>query len=247
MASRNQTTKQKEGFFQKNNSEFTLWNRIVLFILAGATSVFSFLLMIGSFQFYSLKNTIVPYSFGASLLFAIVAFAALFIRREKTRGTKNNQVSVNEAKSKPKRMSSKIPKEYRVILKTLENTQSDAKERYNHVEALIQEYFGDSKISVSRYTDVLTKANEVLEQNYQQANKAVQLFGTSKPTEARLEILNHYVHDSQDILAKIDQIIDELIRVHQSASFDEGDVLDERLDELVQTTHFYAQKNEQNQ
>lgn len=248
MASRNQRTRRNVGFFQKNIYELSVWNRIVLFLLAGGTFIFSFLMMLGSFGVEYMRPTILPYTFAVATICSFAALTGVF------RGLNSNEnaapkVSKPKTSSapKPRQRKSAIPKEYKVILKKLENIKKDAQDRYNSVEALLQEYFGDSAISIARYTDVLTKANDVLEQNYEHANNAVKLFGSSKPTPARLEILTHYVHDSEDVLNKINQIVDELIRVHQSSSFEKGDVLDARLDELVQTTHYYANKSEENQ
>lgn len=245
MASRNRATR-KVGFFKKDIFELTTWNRIFLFILAGGTFLFSFLMMIGSFNVGYMQGSIVPYCYVLASVLSFGAFIGTFcgINQNENKVPRTSKKAIAPApKSKP--IKSKVPKEYKVILKNLENIKKDAQNRYNSVEALIKEYFGDSTISVARYTDVLTKANEVLEQNYEHANKAVQLFGSSKPTPARLEILTHYVHDSQDVLDKINQIVDELIRIHQSSSFEKGDVLDARLDELVQTTHYYANKSEE--
>lgn len=244
MASRNQRTR-KVGFFKKSIYELTTWNRIFLFILAGGTFLFSFLMMIGSFGVGYMRDSIVPYCYILATVFSFGALLGGFcgINASEKQAPRVSRQTISPA-PKSKSTKAKIHKKYKVILKNLENIQKDAQERYNSVEELLQEYFGDSTISIARYTDVLTKANQVLEQNVEHANKAVELFGNSEPTPARLEILTHYVHDSQDVLDKINQIVDELIRIHQSSSFEKGDALDERLDELVQTTHYYANKSE---
>lgn len=242
MASRRRTTKRKFELFDKNIGGYSVKNRIMLFALSLGTFIVSFAMFVMSIDNYNTTDTIIPFLFLISGMLSLCAFAGVFVR------TRPNQAPIPFADSEEKpavkkpKTRKKMPQEYAVILKALENAKKDAQERYVHVEDLIEEYFGDSRISVARYTDVLQKANDVLDENYQNAARAIDLFGSSIPTPARLEILNNYVHDSQDILNKIDRIVDELIRVHQSSSLDEGDFLDQRLDELVETTHQYANK-----
>lgn len=243
MASRRRKTKRNDGFFYKNIGEYTVKNRIVLFALSLGSFIISAALFIMSIENVYTSDTIIPFLFIGAGMLSLCAFAGIFVRVKPTKTAMALEDAKENRAAKKPRTRKKMPHEYAVILKALENAKKDAQDRYVHVEDLIEEYFGDSKISVSRYTDVLQKANGVLDQNYQNAVRAIDLFGTAMPTPARLEILNNYVHDSQDILFKIDQIVDELLRVHQSSSLDEGDFLDQRLDELVATTHQYANKD----
>ncbi len=128
---------------------------------------------------------------------------------------------------------------YQALLDTLQENIQNVQTRQQEVETLIDESFEGSLISSSRYKQVMQNAQDVLEKNYQNAYQAVSLFGSSAPTPERLAILENYVHDSDEVTKKIDRVIDELLKLRQSYTFESGDELDRRLEELADTTVYY--------
>lgn len=146
----------------------------------------------------------------------------------------------------PEKPKKKIAHEYQVLLNRLENNLEGIKARSQAVSSLVDEYFGGSVISASRYKEVMKSAVEVLEANYQNACQAVELFGTGAPTKARIQILQNYVDDSEEVVTSFDTVVDELLKLKQSSVIDEGDQLDHSLEELAGTTAYYARKENQN-
>ncbi len=136
----------------------------------------------------------------------------------------------------------KIAPEYQALLNRLENNLEGVQSRSTAVFTLIDEYFEGSVISSSRYKDVMKSAIDVLETNYKNACQAVELFGTSAPTKARIQILQNYVDDSEDVVSSFDVVVNELVRLKQSSTIEKGDLLDQSLDELAGTTAYYAHK-----
>ncbi len=128
---------------------------------------------------------------------------------------------------------------YQTLLKKLQENIQNVESRQEEVDKLIEESFEGSLISSSRYKQVMQNAQEVLEKNYQNAYQAVSLFGSSAPTQERLAILENYVNDSDEVTKKIDRVIEELLKLRQSNTFESGDELDRRLEELADTTVYY--------
>lgn len=133
-------------------------------------------------------------------------------------------------------------KEYQQLLARLSENIDCVSARQKAVEKLIDDSFGASLISSSRYKQVMQNAQDVLKKNYENASQAVALFGSSRPTQARLAILQNYVDDSDDVVANIDRVIDELLKLQQSSTIESGDALDSRLEELASTTVYYQKK-----
>lgn len=139
----------------------------------------------------------------------------------------------------PKEKPIQYAPEYKALLEKLKDNINGIQERQNEVEELIDDSFEGSLISSARYKQVMQSAEEILQKNYQNAAQAVSLFGSSKPTAERLTILEGYVHDSDEVTQKIDRVIDELLKLRQSYTFESGDELDKRLEDLADTTVYY--------
>lgn len=135
-----------------------------------------------------------------------------------------------------------IPAEYQALLDRLQADKDSVEKRQEAVSKLIDNYFGGSMISAARYKQVMDNAEDVLEKNYENAQMAVDLFGSSRVTKTRLQIIQNYVDDSSDIIANIDRVIDELLKVQQSSVLENGDLLDQKLNELASTTSYYQTK-----
>lgn len=178
----------------------------------------------------------------------LICTLVLLIRRRNQNAARLVQPLSQPQTLKPAPKPAAIPVEtayeYQVLLDRLQENIVSVKARQTAVEKLIDDYFGQSWISSSRYKQVMQSAEDVLAKNYENAAQAVSLFGRSKPTQARLDILNNYVEDSDDVVANIDRVIDELLKVQQSSTIESGDALDARLEELADTTVYYRQKEE---
>lgn len=217
---------------------------------------FSLLMVIGS------QNPLAVFCALAALVFSVYGLVQMIRNfpgakrvagKVKTAKTINRQQPANPDLAKtepdlplPEKPKKKPAHEYQVLLNRLENNLEGIKARSAAVSSLVDEYFGGSVISASRYKEVMKSAVEVLETNYGNACQAVELFGTGAPTQARIQILQNYVDDSEEVVTSFDTVVDELIKLKQSSVIDEGDQLDQSLEELAGTTAYYARKENQN-
>lgn len=128
---------------------------------------------------------------------------------------------------------------YQTALAQLQRDIREMETREKSVSSFLDDFFEDSTVSKTRYLTVLKNAHARMETNYEKAQQAVKLFGTSEPTKERMEILNRYVQDSSEILKRVDRVINELITVQQNDVISDGDVLDSLLDDLADTTAYY--------
>ena len=137
----------------------------------------------------------------------------------------------------------KLPREYQEPLDKLKSSLSYVKNRQLSVNQLIESMFEGSAISIARYQGVLNDAIQVMEENYEHACQAAQLFNISKPTKNRVDILEVYVQDSHNIVKEIDEVVDGLLEMRQSSVLADGERLDQRLEELARTTKYYRDSN----
>lgn len=128
---------------------------------------------------------------------------------------------------------------YQKALDILKKDIRDIEQRETSVSSFLDDFFAGSTVSKSRYLQTIQNAKQRLETNYEKACQAVKLFGNSEPTAERMEILNRYVQDSNEIMNKVEKVIDELITVQANDVISDGDVLDGLLDDLANTTSYY--------
>lgn len=120
-----------------------------------------------------------------------------------------------------------------------ENTQIIPKRRAA-VHKFLDTAFSHSTISVARYEQVIDHAQQVLEQNCAQAEMALEMVDQSRaPDERRRQMVQNYIDNSQAIIDSFEHVVNELICLQQSETLEQGDVLEERLSELAQTTKYY--------
>lgn len=132
---------------------------------------------------------------------------------------------------------------YKQRLTALNEFAVDLAERMDSMEYFLDEYFGNSNISKSRYLQVTKDAQKLLENNYKKASQAAIMFGTkSKPTPERIQILDNYVKDSQDVADKMEIVINQLVAIQQNDTIRAGDILDASLEELARTTKYYSKE-----
>lgn len=133
---------------------------------------------------------------------------------------------------------------YKERLMALNEFAVDLADRMDSMEYFLDEYFGNSNISKSRYLQVTKDAQKLLENNYKKATQAALMFGTkSKPTPERIQILDNYVNDSQDVADKMEIVINQLVAVQQNDTIRAGDILDASLEELARTTKYYSKES----
>ncbi len=222
---------------------FTFFTFFSLLMLIGSQNPLALFCALGAVMFsvYGLIQMIRNFP-GAKLIRAKAKGAKTLSRQDEAKAI-SKEVPVDlPLPAKPKKRPAH---EYQVLLNRLENNLEGIKARSEAVSSLVDEYFGGSIISAARYKEVMKSAVEVLEANYQNACQAVELFGTGAPTKARIEILQNYVEDSEEVVTSFDTVVDELLKLKQSSIIDEGDRLDQSLEELAGTTAYYARKENQ--
>ncbi|WP_323090301.1 hypothetical protein [Allobaculum sp. JKK-2023] len=211
------------------------------------TGCFSFLFLVAAENAFATMCGVAGIVFS---LYGLIKMILTFPDRSRQRASKSPflypEIKKEEQTEKETRLPS-LPKkktapEYQALLNRLENNLEGVQSRSIAVSTLIDEYFEGSVISSSRYKDVMKSAVDVLETNYKNACQAVELFGASAPTKARIQILQNYVDDSEDVVSSFDVVVNELVRLKQSSTIEKGDLLDQSLDELAATTAYYAHK-----
>ena len=189
--------------------------------------------------------------FSGGNFICLLALVWLFTRLRK-RVSQSNPVSLPQEeemdddlpdlpKAKPE-PSAVIRPEYARALAMLKNNLTELESREESVSDFLDDYFAGSTISKSRYLQVIQNAKHVLKTNYEKASQAVKLFGNSVPTPERLEIMEKYVRDSQDVVNNLERVINELIKVQQSDVLNDGSKLDVLLDDLAATTSYYQKQ-----
>lgn len=209
-----------------------------------------FILMLVSFSNMNALASTSPFStvfFLTAFIFSVVGLITMLTTLKALKnnaGTSSQSRQDKPAAPAPKkaRRRAKPAREYQAMLAQLQADCQSIEESERLVHQLIDDYFGGSYISSSKYKNVLEDAGRVLKKNYDNARQAVDLFGSSKPTPQRLAILQNYVHDSQDIVDNVNKVVDELLKARQDSTLRDGTALDESLEELVSTTVYYTRK-----
>lgn len=183
-----------------------------------------------------------------SLFYGLLAVTRFFKAIQSHSARPSTKRSAPDAEQKPPlpvqakapEYERQVPEPYRKRLVILKKQIEQAEESEKAIDRLIQDSFGSSWMSASRYKSVLDGARDVLEKNYENASQAVEVFGSADVTEKRIRFLDNYVADSADLLNRINGVIDKLLELRQSQTLKDGDDLDERLDELSRTTMLYS-------
>ncbi len=179
-----------------------------------------------------------------SLIFTFAVPIAYIIHRAKASrqaaalAIPKTEKPAEPARKKPRR----IPAAYQERLNTLSSMCEEMQERSLTINSFLSDYFENSVISISRFQNVMGQAQEALLENFNKAVQAAAMFGSGEPTPDRLRILDGYVNDSAEIVAKMESIIDEMTKLQQERLFDDTEPIDEMLDSLSKTTHQYSQK-----
>lgn len=117
----------------------------------------------------------------------------------------------------------------------------DIEERRKKLDGLMDDFFGNSKISKTRYDSVIDSSIKVLHTNYEKAEQAAKLFNPTEPLpESAKQIILNYKQDSDQIVQDLNKVIVALLKTHQDEVIESNDVFDTMLDELVQTTSLYG-------
>lgn len=143
-------------------------------------------------------------------------------------------------KVKKKRKSSSIDPSYQYYLDLMDGYLEELNEKNQVLDDFLQEIFGNSQISKEKYVSQIRYARDYVEKNNKKAYQAVSLFGKSPVSQDRLDILAKYSQDSLEVVNKVNHIINELILLDQQSILKNGDLLDESLNELAETTHYYS-------
>lgn len=131
-------------------------------------------------------------------------------------------------------------------LAEMKNDLDDVLTRRSRLDALMSDFFGNSKISITRYNSVIDSSIEVLKTNYQKASQAARLFNAGEPLpEEAKEIIVGYHHDSNEIVADLNKVILALLKTHQDEVIGKNETLDSMLDELVESTSLYGTRQSQ--
>lgn len=161
-----------------------------------------------------------------------------------------NAASGQRTQSKPSSKPPTPPRErqygmhpfYQNALDSLERNTKIIPRRRKAVDGFLDELFGNSVMTKDRYKQVIGHAQQILEDNYEKAKRAIRLFDEDgEPTAERKEIINRYVQDSDDIIQCFEKVVNELIRLQQNQTLEQGDLLDDNLKNLAETTHYYQQ------
>lgn len=134
---------------------------------------------------------------------------------------------------------SAVPKAYQSKLDQLKKLETEADKELASIAKYLDQLFADSTITKDRYMAIVKQAEEVTDKNLVKASQAVQLFGSSV-TKEREEILDGYIASSKAMIVKINDIITELIRSEQSYQIRNDQALEEKMNELKETTKYYA-------
>lgn len=168
--------------------------------------------------------------------------------RQSLRSIKENQTAGSQTPPKPPKSyagSYSRPSMHPYYKRNLEQLERDTKvipRREKAVNGFLEDLFGGSSLTKNRYKQVIDHAQDILEDNYAKAKKAIELFDNqSEPAPERREIIDRYVQDSDDIISSFEKVVNELIRIQQNETLEKGDVLDENLKNLAETTHYYQQ------
>lgn len=127
------------------------------------------------------------------------------------------------------------------MLNEMQSDLQDVEERRRKLDALMDDFFGNSKISRTRYDSVIDSSIKVLHTNYEKASQAARLFNPTEPLpESAKQIILDYKKDSDQIVGDLNKVIVALLKTHQDEVINQNDVFDTMLDELVQTTSLYG-------
>lgn len=180
------------------------------------------------------------------LALLIVLFAAYMIEKKKKTQIQPHQPryfseTVSQQKKPPIPVVRKKDDFYERALEKLKRDSEVIPDRRHSIERFIRNTFGNSQITINRYLNVIDNAQKVLVANYEHAKSAIELFGSEKEaTKERRELIEQYVRDSDEIVARFEDVVDELITMQTSKTIKEGDILDENLKNLAETTHLYS-------
>ena len=127
------------------------------------------------------------------------------------------------------------------MLEEMQSDLQDIEERRRKLDALMDDFFGNSKISKTRYDSVIDSSIKVLHTNYEKASQAARLFNPTEPLpDSAKQIILNYKADSDQIVGDLNKVIVALLKTHQDEVIGQNDVFDTMLDELVQTTSLYG-------
>lgn len=215
--------------------EMSTFKKIIMMLCFLLISIFSVFILAfhATFSWFAIFSFLLSFLGFFLCFFGVIAFHS---HTPLTNALPKMEVSLPPT---PKEKSAQYAPEYKALLQKLKDNIEIVQEREHEVEELIDDSFEGSWISSARYKQVMQNAEEILQKNYQNAAQAISLFGSSKPTPERLAILGNYVRNSDEITQKIDRVIDELLKLRQSYTFESDDELDRRLEELADTTVYY--------
>ncbi len=129
---------------------------------------------------------------------------------------------------------------YTSSIQELENDIQVISSRKDKVYQLLDDLFGNSKITITRYRQVIDSSEKTLQMNLNEAKKAINLFDEyAVPTPEHQAIIQKFVDNSEDIVESFEKVVLELLELQQNRTFSASDHLDENLDELARTTRYY--------
>lgn len=233
-----------KSFFSRDINTFRKPSRIVFSILYLVMSLFCLVFGLNFLDSYGLNPilTFCIFALGFYNIYGCIRCVSGIGRRIPAPKTRTISISRKKKPASLPKVSKKIPVEYQTRLDQLQKYSVDLKERQSTVSEFLDDFFGQSEISKARYKNQIQEAINLVDRNLRKGTQAVKIFGDSTVTEQRIEILDNYVEDSRDVHDKVEHVIDALIIAQQNNDIKDGDLLDERLEELASTTAYY-QKN----
>lgn len=126
---------------------------------------------------------------------------------------------------------------YEPQLRKLDALIAQGEEKVNRVSGLVRSLFGAKSLTVAKFDGAAQLVLKELRQNAEQADRAVTAFAGDKVTEERMQLLENYVTQSQQVLDRLDQLLMLLVQFDQER--DSEKTVTGQLDELMDTLHLY--------
>ncbi len=114
---------------------------------------------------------------------------------------------------------------------------AQGEEKVNRISGLVSSLFGATSLTAAKFEGAAQLVLKELRQNAEQADRAVTALAGDKVTEERMQLLENYVTQSQQVLDRLDQLLMLLVQFDQERGSEK--TVTGQLDELMDTLHLY--------
>ena len=126
---------------------------------------------------------------------------------------------------------------YEPQLRKLDALIAQGEEKVNRISGLVSSLFGATSLTAAKFEGAAQLVLKELRQNAEQADRAVTAFAGDRVTEERMQLLENYVTQSQQVLDRLDLLLMLLVQFDQER--DSEKTVTGQLDELMDTLHLY--------